>query len=173
MCNIDVCIEIARLVVGDSGKVIAVGGTGIEQLKELGASHVINYRDGGWEEAARIAGKGSINFVLDCIGGSMLEGSLRIGKDEGSVLTVGSPAPKWEQVDGWKEALERRVQAWFFIVEENGSQVAEIAQLVQSGALKVGVSEIVQGLTENGVREAWSRAVKGGMAGSVVINVAP
>jgi NADPH2:quinone reductase len=42
---------------------------------------------------------------------------------------------------------------------------------VESSALKPSVGMIVDGLTEEGVREGWSKGLKGGLAGSVVVKI--
>ena len=105
------------------------------------------------------------------MGGKTLERCLVLVRDGGQVITLGSPAPVWETVKGWKEAQERGVKGLFFIVEGNGKQLEEIADLVQKGAIKPSVSMVVEGLTESGVRDGWTKAERGGLFGSVVVKV--
>jgi hypothetical protein len=59
----------------------------------------------------------------------------------------------------------------FFIVEESGAVLEDIARLVESSGLKPSVGMVVDGMTEEGVREGSSRGLKGGLAGSVVVKM--
>lgn len=163
-------IQVLRGVVGEGGRVIAVGGVGSEGLKGLGADVVVNYREvSDWEDVVRREGK--VDVVLDIVGGKTLERCLSLVKDGGQVIALGSPEPVWENVKGWKEAQQRGVKGLFFIVEGNGEQLKEITALVQEGAIKPSVSVVVDGLTEGGVRDGWTKAERGGLAGSVVVKV--
>lgn len=160
-------VQILRDVVGETGTVVAVGGTGCGDLKALGADIVVNYREvPEWEKAID-----KVDAVLDCLGGSTLEKCLPVIRDNGRVTTIGSPPPVWETVAGWKEAEARGVAGSFVMTAGNGEQVDEIAQLVQNGKTKPSVSFIVDGLTGDGVRDGWSRALKGGLSGSVVVKI--
>lgn len=169
-------VQLARWTVGKYGKVVAQGGKGIEGLVELGADAVVGYRDErGWESVARAVCEAGFDFVLDCVGGETLEKCLGLVSNGGELITIGStPVPDpWDLtgVKGTEEAKKRGVKANFFIVSENGEQLGEIAKLAQQGVLKPSVSLVVDGLTEDGVRDGWSRAEKGGLSGSVVIKV--
>ena len=59
-----------------------------------------------------------------------------------------------------------------FIVEEDGQQLKDIADRLESGELKSSVGLVINGLTEEGVREAYSKGLKGGLSGSVVVKIA-
>jgi len=162
-------LQVLRNVLGEKGKVVAIGGKGSETLKELGADVVVDYRNGEWEDTVRA--QGMIDWVLDCVGGETLGKCLRLVKDGGQVVTIGSPPPVFEDVKDWNVAKERGVKALFFIVEESGEQLLEIGKLVSKGELKPSISIVVDGLTEQGVRESWTKAEKGGLAGSVVVKI--
>lgn len=163
-------VQFLRNVVGEKGKVVAVGGKGSEGLKELGADVVLDYRTTrDWEDVVRK--EGEIDWVFDCIGGETLEMGLRVVKSGGQVISIGAPPPVWGEVKGWKEAQSKGVKGLFFIVEENGEQLVEIGELVRKGAIKPSISVVVDGLTEEGVRNAWTKAEKGGLSGSVVVKI--
>lgn len=150
-----------------NGKVVVVGGKGCDGLKELGADEIVNYRDTPtWEE-----GVGIVDAVVDCLGGEALEKCVKVIADDGAVVTVGSPPPVWDGLKGWKEASDRGAKGSFFIVEESGEELGEIAKLVESGKLVSSVGMVVDGLTEEGVKEGWTRGLKGGLAGSVVVKI--
>lgn len=165
-------VQIARELVGSEGKVFSVGGVGSGGLKDLGADVVVNYREErNWEEVVRE--EGLVDVVYDCLGGETLERSLPLAKDGGVVVTIGSPPPgDWETLKGWVEAKQRGVKGDFFILEESGRQLRDIAGKWQSGKIKTSVGLVVDGLTEEGVRDGWTRGLKGGLAGSVVVNIA-
>lgn len=163
-------VQVLRKVVGENGRVVAIGGKGSEGLKELGADVVIDYRETrDWEDAVRA--DGDVDWAFDCIGEETLEKCLRVVKDGGQVVTIGAPPPVWKDVKGWNEARERGVNGLFFIVEENGEQLLEIGELVRNGSVKPSIALVVGGLTEGGVRDGWTRAEKGGMSGSVVVKI--
>jgi hypothetical protein len=44
----------------------------------------------------------------------------------------------------------------FFILVESGEQLSEIARLWQTGKMKTSVGLVVDGLTEEGVRDGWT-----------------
>ncbi|KAE9380226.1 putative quinone oxidoreductase [Stipitochalara longipes BDJ] len=163
-------VQIARHLTGKAGKVIAVGGVGSEGLAALGADVLVNYREKAhWEEVVRK--DGLVDVVYDCLGGETLERCLPLVKDNSRVVTIGSPPPDWEVLQGWKEAEERGVKGDFFILEESGQQLSEIADMWLSGKIKTSVGLIVDGLAEENVREGWLRGLKGGLAGSVVVKI--
>jgi NADPH2:quinone reductase len=106
-------VQISKDLVGEVGKVIAVGGVGSEGLKALGANLVVNYRqETNWEDAVRRGGE--LDVVFDCLGGEALEKCLPLVKDGGQVITIASPPPDWEKLRGWKKAEERGVKKDFF-----------------------------------------------------------
>lgn len=65
----------------------------------------------------------------------------------------------------------RRLRKRSFVVEESGEQLADVASLIDSGELKISVGFVVDGLTEEGVRDGYSRGLKGGLSGSVVVKI--
>ncbi|TAQ87503.1 hypothetical protein B7494_g4166 [Chlorociboria aeruginascens] len=140
-------VQIARRRVGTSGYVVAVGGRGSEGLQDLGCDVVHNMREvSGWE--IRVQEGGPFDVAFDCVGGKMLESCLRLVKDQGQVITVGTPTPVLENVDGFKEAQERGVRCLFFIVDGSAKELTEIVALVERGDLKPSVTSVVDGLTE-------------------------
>jgi NADPH2:quinone reductase len=166
-----IMVQLLKAAVGKGGRVIAVGGGGCESLKEMGAGVVVNYREErDWEAVVRR--EGLVDVCFDCVGGEALDGCLGCVRNGGKLVTVGSPPPTWGEVREKKVAeLDRGVKGAFFIVEESGTILEDIAGLVESSGLKPSVGMVVDGLTEEGVREGWSKGLKGGLAGSVVVKI--
>jgi hypothetical protein len=63
------------------------------------------------------------------------------------------------------------VKGLFFIVGENGMQLGEIGESVKKGVIRPSINLVADGLTEEDVRDGWTRAEKGVLAGSVVIKI--
>jgi len=160
-----IMVQLLKVAVGKRGRVIAVGGAGGERLKEMGADVVVNYREErDWEAVVRSEGLVDVSF--DCVGSEALHRCLGCVRDGGKLVTIGSPPPTWGEVD-----LERGVKGVFFVVEESGTMLEDIAGLVESSGLKPSVGMVIDGLTEEGVRDGWSKGLKGALAGSVVVKI--
>jgi NADPH2:quinone reductase len=166
-----IMVQLLKIAVGKGGRAIAIGGAGGESLKEIGADVVVNYREErDWEAVVRR--EGLVDVCFDCVGGDALDRRLGCVRDGGKLVTVGSPPPTWGEVRERKEVgLDRGIKGVFFIVEESGTMLEDIARLVQSSRVKPSVGVVVDGLTEEGVRDGWSRGLKGGLAGSVVVKI--
>lgn len=164
-------VQIARQRVGGSGVVVALGGKGVEGLKGLGADLCVNYRESeNWDEVAK---EGLLDGVFDCVGGETLERAQKLVEKGGWVVSVASPPPVWikRREEGWGVVDEGGVKKYFFIVEESGEQLEEIRELVKAEKIKSSVAFLVEGLTLENVQEAWSRGLRGGLAGSAVVKV--
>lgn len=171
-------VQVVKRKVGEKGTVVAVGGVGSEGLKGSGADLVVNYREvegGRWEDRVRRdVEDGEFDVFIDCVGGESLEGGTKLVKSGGRVVTVGSPPPTWARKGekGWEKIEEDGLKKLFFIVEEDGKQLEDIARLLESGDIKPSVALVIDGLTEEGVREAYARGLKGGLSGSAVVKIA-
>ncbi|HJN52890.1 MAG: zinc-binding dehydrogenase [Pseudomonadales bacterium] len=63
----------------------------LDFLSELGADHCINYTEGDWlTEVRRITDNKGVNLVVDPVGGSVLQNSIRAIAYRGRVVTVGN-----------------------------------------------------------------------------------
>ncbi|KAL2069853.1 hypothetical protein VTL71DRAFT_14532 [Oculimacula yallundae] len=169
-------VQFARREVGGRGEVVAVGGAGCKGVGELGAGFVVDYRlgEGRWEDSVRkwVQG-GEVDVLIDCLGGESLLRGTKLVKSGGRVMTVGSPPPEWAKKGEreWEEVEEEGLKKKFFIVEENGEQLEQIAKLIESGDLKTSVGLVIDGLTEDGVRDGYARGLRGGLSGSVVVKI--
>jgi NADPH:quinone reductase-like Zn-dependent oxidoreductase len=90
-------------------------------VKSLGAGEVIDYR------TARFEDRGKFDVVFDTVGGEVLERSWSVVKRPERMVTIAA---------GAEATTDPRVKQAFFIVEANGSQLAEIGNLLEAGTLK-------------------------------------
>ncbi|CAG8951202.1 hypothetical protein HYFRA_00007949 [Hymenoscyphus fraxineus] len=160
-------VQMTREWVGKNGKVVAMGGLGGEDLKELGADAVINYREvKDW--ALEVTKLGILfNLIFDCVGKKTLEAAIPLVQGGGMIGTIASPPPEEYHIEGW-DVLEKAGRGFFFIVDGNsgsGKQLTEISGLVKKGAIVPSVSAIIDGLDEKAVQDGWSAALKGGVRG--------
>lgn len=160
-------IQIIREWIGKEGKIVAVGGAGGEDLKELGADVVVNYREArDWTTEVTKAGV-SFDLIFDCVGRKTLQAAVPLVGEEGKIVTIASPPPRDSDIEGW-DALEKAGKGFFFIVDGNsisGKQLTRISEMIKKGCIKPSVSAVVDGLNEKGVQEGWSAALKGGVRG--------
>lgn len=169
-------IQMIREWIGKEGKIVAVGGAGGEDLKELGADVVINYREVKDWTAEVTKVDASFNLIFDCVGRKTLEAAIPLVQNGGKIVTIASPPPQDSVIEGW-DALEKAGKGFFFIVDGNstcGKQLTEISGMIKKGYIKPSVSAVVDGLDQQGVQDGWSAALKGGMRGkpgSTVVKV--
>ena len=83
-------------------------------------------------QADRLEDIGEVDVVFDVIGGEILERSARLVRAGGTLTTIVEP-PKVRQADG---------RAIFFVVEPDKFRLADLAERVRSGRLKVVVGAV-------------------------------
>ena len=116
-------MQIARM---HGAQVIAtVAPQNAEFVKGLGASEVIDYTAGPFEDQVD-----EVDVVFDGVGGETLKRSWGVLKKGGRMVTIASDS------EGTKD---QRVKDAFFIVEPNAKQLAEIGGLLDAGKMKVFV----------------------------------
>jgi NADPH:quinone reductase-like Zn-dependent oxidoreductase len=118
-----------------------------EAVRELGADEVIDYRTTDFSDVLD-----GYDVVLDSLGGANLEKSLSVLKPGGlAISVVGPPDPAFAEQLGRsvlkpvlslmsrkirKRAKRLGVRYSFFFMRANGTQLAELAELYDSGALR-------------------------------------
>lgn len=131
-------------------------GAHVEQVRQLGADEVIDYRKTKFEEVAR-----DVDVVLDTIGGETQERSWRVLKRGGVLASlVGQPPAE--------QAAAHGVRGFFVRQKANSEQLATIADLVAKGKVKVNV-ETVLPLREAGKAQELSKT--GHSGGKIVLEV--
>jgi NADPH:quinone reductase-like Zn-dependent oxidoreductase len=128
----------------------------LEFLRELGADVAIDYRAQKFEELAK-----DVDVVLDSIGGETQQRSFGVLKKGGVLVSiVGQPDAK--------KAQELGVRAKGMLVMPDGKQLAQVAELLESGKLKTFVSQVLP-LAE--ARKAHELSETGHTKGKIVLEV--
>ena len=94
----------------------------LDFVRSLGADEVIDYRAERFEDVVR-----DVDVVFDTVGGETLERSWGVLRRGGRMVTIA--------VSG-ERTTDERVRAAYFIVEPSRTQLAEVARLIDAGALR-------------------------------------
>ncbi|MBT8329226.1 MAG: NADP-dependent oxidoreductase [Desulfofustis sp.] len=98
----------------------------------LGADQHIDYREQKFEEVLA-----DIDFVLDGMGGSVLENSLKVVRDGGTIVSL----PTHEFSEELKAAADpRNIKLEFVLVTSNGDDMNTLKEYLESGVVKAHVS---------------------------------
>ena len=145
-------------------KVVGTAGSkeGSELLRKLDVDKVVDYKT---EDLVEVLGEGSVNVVLDTVGGEVFEKCLKVVKkeDQGGMLV------SINTFDAEARAKDVGVKAKFFIVTADGSALAEIGDLLEQGKLEAFVDTVFP--LEKAV-DAWKQAMDGHVHGKIVVRVA-
>ena len=137
------------------GRVVATASSGnLDFVRALGADQVIDYRKTPFENVIC-----DVDVVFDPVGGETLERSWQVLRPGARVVTVATAGG---------QSSDQRVRDAFMIVRADGSQLAQMAWMIDAGELRVFVEQtfpLVQ------AREAYARAGQGGMRGKVALRV--
>jgi len=101
-----------------------------ERLKELGTSEEIDYSELDFVEAVRESRPGGVDVVFDLFGGETLWRSVDIVADGGRIVSIADPLTD----DHYRQ---RGIRPAYVFVRPSGSQLAELARLMDAGALRV------------------------------------
>ena len=133
------------------------GGMNQTFLRELGVDELIDYEKTRFDDAVR-----DMDAVLDTIGGDTQQRSWKVLKRGGILVSIaGRPSRE--------EAAKYGVRAEFLAAQTSSSQLAEIAQLVDSGQIRP-IVETVLPLSE--ARHAQEISESGHARGKIVLKVA-
>jgi len=131
-------------------------GRNAEFVRALGAEEVIDYAATRFEDAVR-----DVDVVFDTMGGDVQRRSFRVLRRGGVLVSIVEPFSRL------KAAL-RGVRAQFLFVQPHAGQLAELARLIDGGAVKPAV-EAVLPLAEASRAHELSRA--GRTRGKLVLQV--
>jgi NADPH:quinone reductase-like Zn-dependent oxidoreductase len=98
-----------------------------QRVLDLGAEQFLDVEQAGWESAV-----GHVDVVYDIIGGEVLARSAAIVKPGGALVSVMGPPPT-DRSD---------IRAVGFVRDANGTQLREIARLVDQGVLRPHVDAV-------------------------------
>lgn len=99
----------------------------------LGADEHIDYKTQDFEEIVS-----NLDFVLDTIGGEVLEKSLRVTKDGKSIISL--PTPEFSD-KAKAYAKKHDIDVSFFNVTSNGDDMQTLKEMLENGTLKAHVSK--------------------------------
>lgn len=105
------------------------------------------------------------DFVLDTLAGDIISKSIDVTKSGGIIVTIPSGNIPNEDID---KAKSKGVDLSFVLVESSGTDMFQIAQLMEKGILKSHVSET---FSFDEMRDAHLYLEKGRTVGKIVINI--
>ncbi|EJT72185.1 hypothetical protein GGTG_09052 [Gaeumannomyces tritici R3-111a-1] len=154
-----------------AGAVVAVAGPGKGDLvRELGATEVVDYSRqtiGQWA-AEGSGGEHGVDLVVDCIGGTSLAASWAAVKDGGLIVSIVSSPEAARPAGGQAGNSAKAAKGLFFVVEALGSQLKDIARLVDAKVARPLVDS-VWGFNE--FEKAFGRLEGGHVRGKIVMQV--
>ncbi|MDB6121745.1 MAG: Alcohol dehydrogenase zinc-binding domain protein [Pedosphaera sp.] len=123
-------------------------------VRTLGADEVIDYQNTQFEDVVQ-----DVATVFDGVGGDTLQRSWSVLKPGGKLVTIATES---------EGATDQRTRDAFMLVRADGSQLTEIAELIDAGELQVFVAGV---FPLAGAREAYDRAQKGKLRGKIALRV--
>jgi len=121
-------------------------------VESLGADEVIDYHTTRFDDVVR-----DVDLVFDTVGGETLERSWKVLKSGGRMVTIAAQSER---------TTDQRVRDAFMLMEANGAQLAEIANVIDAGRRQAFVA--AEYPLEQ-VREAYANAMRGGGRGKTVL----
>jgi NADPH:quinone reductase-like Zn-dependent oxidoreductase len=99
----------------------------------LGADEHIDYKAQPFEQIAK-----DMDFVLDAIGGDMVDRSLEVIKPGGTLISI--PSGLSETIT--EKAKAKGINGYFILVASDGGDMQRLAELLANGRLKAHVSKV-------------------------------
>jgi NADPH:quinone reductase-like Zn-dependent oxidoreductase len=129
----------------------------VETARRFGADEVVDHTTTRFEEVVE-----PVDLVFDTVGGDRLARSLSVLRRGGRLVSVAAEPPQGA-------GAVRGIDALYFVVKPNRKELAEITRLVENGALRPAVAEVLP-LAE--ARQAFERSLVTHGAGKIVLRVA-
>jgi NADPH:quinone reductase-like Zn-dependent oxidoreductase len=146
-------VQLARL---RGAHVVATTSTkNVQFVLELGAEEVIDATTAGLEDRLD-----PVDLVFDTAGGERLSRATAVLRAGGRLVSIAAEPPQ--------AATSRGIDAVYFVVEPNREQLTTLAELADSGQLRVAIDETFQ--LEH-AREAFERTAVPGRRGKIVLLV--
>jgi NADPH:quinone reductase-like Zn-dependent oxidoreductase len=123
----------------------------------LGVDEHFDYKSRPFEEAIS-----DIDLVLDTVGGNNIERSFEVVKTGGTVITL--PSNTSEGIA--EKAKAKGINGFFFMVQSNGEDMKQIANLLEKGIIKPHVSAIY---SFDEIGKAHQQIETGSTRGKVII----
>ncbi|WP_336327694.1 NADP-dependent oxidoreductase [Halovenus sp. HT40] len=137
-------------------------GRNEEILRDLGVDEFVNYREERFEDVLD-----GVDFVLDAVGGDVLERSIEIVQPGGVVVTLPEP-PSQEAVRRYQDENNADVRFFDVIMDSDPVTLQQVAAHVEAGVVTPRVSDVYP-LSE--VQDALDRSAEGHVRGKLVVNL--
>lgn len=160
-----VLVQIATRVAGAS--VIALASSrNHETVASLGATHVLDHAESGWENTIR----GQADVVIDTVGGETLHKSWSAVKPTGRLVTVADPAPAWafESSEPTEAKEHPGVLYKYFIVSPNAERLSRLSEMLDQGTIS---PHPVEAYSFANAEKAWDLARQRGRRSKLVLNL--
>jgi NADPH:quinone reductase-like Zn-dependent oxidoreductase len=172
-------IQLAKLMGAEVSVTCSEAGRALAE--SLGADRVIDYKTERLDDAVK-----AVDSVLDLVGGATLRECFRVVKPGGKIVSIaGTPEPNTARKDiapafGLKAlfwvasfrlrwlARRRRVQYRYYFMHGSGSDLAELAVLIEQGKLRVVVDRVFE---FEKIAEAFAYLEEGHAKGKVVVRM--
>jgi NADPH:quinone reductase-like Zn-dependent oxidoreductase len=171
-----VAIQLAKYLGATVATTVSAGN--VDFVRTLGADSVIDYRNQDFEQLLD-----GYDLVLDSVGGTTLEKSLRVLRPGGKAIGIaGPPDPAFAADAGMNPALRLAIAALsgkirrqakklgvtyeFLFMRASGDQLRQLTALVESGVLRPVVGRVFD---FDQTVEAVQSLGKGGIRGKAVI----
>lgn len=128
-------------------------------VKELGADEYVDYNHERFEEVIQ-----NVDIVFDAVGGDNPKRSLDIIRGGGLLIAIAGGIT--DEVK--KLAEEKGVKAWAYLVQSNGDDMEQLAELLEAGTIKPYISHE---FSFNQIAEAHQQIETGRTRGKIVINM--
>jgi NADPH:quinone reductase-like Zn-dependent oxidoreductase len=125
----------------------------MDLVKSLGADEALDYRGKPFEDTVS-----EMDLVFDTVGGDTLRRSWQVLKPGGRLVTIAADS---------ESTSEERIRQAFFIVEPNGTQLAEVGKLLEAGKLRTALDMV---LPVSAATEAYAGTVSRQGRGKLVIS---
>jgi len=128
-------------------------------VRELGADEYVDYNHERFEEVIQ-----NVDIVFDAVGGDNPKRSLDIIRGGGLLIAIAGGIT--DEVK--KLAEEKGVKAWAYLVQSNGDDMEQLAELLEAGTIKPYISHE---FSFDQIAEAHSQIETGRTRGKIVINM--
>ena len=131
-------------------------------LKDLGVDEFINYREERFENVID-----DVDFVLDAVGGEVLERSVQVVKSGGVIVTL-PDQPAADTVDLFQAEHDVAVRFFDVLTESDSATLQSVTERVEGGVLEPTISDTYR-LSE--AAQALDTSQDGHVRGKLVLDV--
>lgn len=149
-----------------AGAIVAINSGSKEKLvRDLGATEFVDYTKTTVDVwASEDPAKREVDLIVDCIGGPTMKNLWTALKDGGTFVSISMP-PDMVKPEGYRKTPADSV---FFIVDPLGSQLKDIARLIDAGEFKPLVDSTME---FEKFQEAFDKVEGRKTSGKVIIKV--